>query len=105
MANAYEDALEKTVPFDVEVTQHYGRLDAETCRSFVGKHSEITEDLAYDIYQMEDSTIIVEMLGRKQEEVEGFEDWAAETNMDRCIRLSDYNKLRELHREEAHLSF
>lgn len=96
MANAYEDALEKTVPFDVEVTQHYGRLDAETCRSFVGKHSEITEDLAYDIYQMEDSTIIVEMLGRKQEEVEGFEDWAAETNMDRCIRLSDYNKLREL---------
>ncbi len=58
--------------------------------------AKITEDLAYDIYQMEDSTIIVEMLGRKQEEVEGFEDWAAETNMDRCIRLSDYNKLRGL---------
>ncbi len=94
MANAYEDALQKKVPFDVEVSQHYGRLDAEACRSFVEKHSKIKEDLAYDIYQLEDSTILVEMLDRKQEEVEGFEDWAAESNMDLCMKVSDYNKLR-----------
>ena len=78
----------------MEVSQHYGRLDAEACRSFVEKHSKIKEDLAYDIYQLEDSTILVEMLDRKQEVVEGFEDWAAESNMDLCMKVSDYNKLR-----------
>lgn len=94
MANAYEDALQKSVPFDVEVAQYYGRLDADTCQNFVEKHSKIKSDLAYDIYSLKDSTLIVDMLDRKQEPVEGYEDWAADVNMDRCIRLSDYNKLR-----------
>ena len=101
MANAYEDALRKSVPFDVEVAQYYGRLDADTCRSFVEKRSEIKSDLAYDIYCLEDSTLIADMLDRKQEPVKGFEDWAAEANMDRCIRLSDYNKLRSFLGEDA----
>lgn len=96
MANAYEDALQKKVPFDVEVSQHYGKLDAGACRDFIKEHSKITADLSYDIYYLEDSTLIADMLDRKQEPVEGFEDWAAEENMDRCIRLSDYNKLRSI---------
>ena len=87
MANAYEDALQKKVPFDVEVSQHYGKLDAGACRDFIKEHSKITADLSYDIYYLEDSTLIADMLDRKQEPVEGFEDWAAEENMDRCIGL------------------
>ncbi|MFQ7552225.1 MAG: hypothetical protein ACLRMZ_20345 [Blautia marasmi] len=80
----------------MEVSQHYGKLDAGACRDFIKEHSKITADLSYDIYYLEDSTLIADMLDRKQEPVEGFEDWAAEENMDRCIRLSDYNKLRSI---------
>ena len=45
---------------------------------------------------LRDSELIAETLDKKQPVMEGYESFGEEQNKDRCILLSDYNKLREM---------
>ncbi|WP_411335237.1 ABC transporter permease [Ruminococcus gauvreauii] len=96
MANSYQRNLARHSPFDVEVAELYGELDTETCRGFIRRRSDVTSEHSYHIYMLRDSELIAETLDKKQPVMEGYENMSEEQNKDRCIRLSDYNKLREM---------
>lgn len=93
MANTYQQDLAKAVPFDIEIAELYGSLDVEACREYVQQHSSIEKEHVYHIYMLNDSEIISTILKKKQPEEKDYENWEDNQNIDRAIRLSDYNAL------------
>lgn len=91
LASAYEETLAKKTSFDIGVAQYFGAVDGEKNRAFIEERTEVTGDHSYWIYRIDGSEIIVDTLDKKKN-YEGFE----EENRDACIRLSDYNRLRQL---------
>lgn len=82
----FNEALSRSVPFDVEIAQFDGEVKEEKYRELIGNQYGIEQEHVYPVYDLE-LGYLKSVMG---------EGAAYSSSSDSCIALSDYNRLREM---------